>query len=443
MSVPSDQLPPAFRRRRLSWALRLTALLAALALAAPPALLPGAALAKPTKLQAKAAALLAARQAEAARKQEAAFRAFVATLWPLAEARGISRTTFDSAFAGVTFDPSVVAHTQNQAEFAEPIWVYLSNAVSPERVKIGAAKAQDQHLWLAKAEQTYGVDRSILMGVWGMESAFGSFSGSDGVIRSLASLAYVHFRGDYFRDELLSALRILQEGDIGARDMKGSWAGAMGQTQFMPSSFLDYAVDFEDHGRRDIWGSAPDAIGSTANYLAKHGWIAGAPWGLEARLPSDFKLTLADQEGYAPFAAFAARGVTRADGTALPEKGEAQLLIPAGLSGPIFLVTRNFKAIRAYNDSTAYALGVALLGGAVMGSDGVSAHWPTHDKPLAEKDVRDMQRELHRRGYEVGDIDGKSGERLAGALRAYQESIGAPPDGYPTLALLRKLRTRG
>ena len=343
----------------------------------------------------------------------------------------------------MTFDPRIVAHTTTQAEFVQPIWVYLSNAVSPARVARGRAKAEDMRPWLAKAEKAYGVDPAVLMGVWGMESEFGVFTGGDSVVRALASLAFVHYQGDYFRDELIAALAILEEGDIAPREMKGSWAGAMGQTQFMPSSFLAYAVDFEGHGRRDIWDSAPDAIGSTANFLAKHGWIAGAPWGFEARLPDGFKLTAADSARFVPFSAFAARGVTRADGGVLPKDGEAELLIPAGLKGPIFLVTANFRTIKTYNNSTAYALGVALLGDAVMGGDGLKTAWPTRDKPLAERDVRELQRELDRRGYEVGDIDGRVGDRLQAALRDYQESIGVAPDGYPTLALLRRLRRHG
>jgi lytic murein transglycosylase len=281
------------------------------------------------------------------------------------------------------------------------------------------------------------------MGVWGMESEFGAFTGGDSVIRALASLAFVHYQGDYFRDELIAALAILEEGDVAPSDMKGSWAGAMGQTQFMPSSFLAFAVDFEGHGRRDIWASAPDAIGSTANFLAKRGWIAGAPWGFEVRLPEGFKLTAADSARFVPFSAFAARAVVRADGGALPKDGEAELLIPAGLKGPIFLVTANFRTIKTYNNSTAYALGVALLGDAVMGGDGLKTAWPVRDKPLAERDVRELQRELDRRGYDVGDIDGRVGDRLQAAVRDYQESIGAPPDGHPTLALLRRLRRRG
>jgi lytic murein transglycosylase len=416
-------------------------LAAAAAVAAALVLAVAPADAAPTRKAVAAAAKKAA--AEAARKTDAAFHAFVGGLWPLAEARSVKRATFDAAFAGVSFDPGIVAHTTAQAEFVEPIWVYLSNAVSPERVARGRAKAEDVRPWLAKAEKAYGVDPAVLVGVWGMESEFGVFTGGDSVIRALASLAFVHYQGDYFRDELIAALAILEEGDIAPRDMKGSWAGAMGQTQFMPSSFLEYAVDFEGHGRRDIWDSAPDAIGSTANFLAKHGWVAGAPWGFEVRLPEGFELTAADSARFVAFSSFAARGVTRVDGGALPQDGEAELLIPAGLKGPIFLVTANFRTIKAYNNSTAYALGVALLGDAVMGRDGLKTAWPTRDKPLAEREVRELQRELDRRGYAIGDIDGRVGDRLQAAVRDYQESIGAPPDGYPTLALLRRLRRRG
>ncbi len=423
---------------RLAAAAALAAALlfaAAPADAAPPRKAVAAAMAK------KAAAAAAKRAAaEAARKTEAAFQAFAAGLWPLAEARGVSRAIFDAAFDGVTFDPAIVAHTTTQAEFVRPIWAYLADAVSPARIARGRAKADDMRSWLAKAESAYGVDPAVLMGVWGMESEFGVFTGGDSVIRALASLAFVQYQGDYFRDELIAALAILEEGDVSPHDMKGSWAGAMGQTQFMPSSFLAYAIDFEGHGRRDIWDSAPDAIGSTANFLAKHGWIAGAPWGFEARLPEGFKLTAADSARFAPFSAFAARGVTRADGGALPKDGEAELLIPAGLKGPVFLVTANFWTIKTYNNATAYALGVALLGDAVMGRDGLKTAWPTRNKPLAESEVRELQRELDRRGYDVGDIDGRVGDRLQTAVRDYQESIGAAPDGYPTLDLLRRLR---
>jgi membrane-bound lytic murein transglycosylase B len=255
----------------------------------------------------------------------------------------------------------------------------------------------------------------------------------------LASLAFAHFRGDYFRDELLSALVILQEGDIAPRDMRGSWAGAMGQTQFMPSSFLLYAVDFEGHGRRDIWNSAPDAIGSTADFLAAHGWIPDLPWGFEVRLPAGFALTEADSSRPAAFSAFAARGVTRANGTSLPHSGEARLLIPAGLKGPIFLITGNFDILKMYNNSTPYALAVALLGDAATGGGGLVARWPSSDRPLRESQVRRLQAKLKKMGYDVGEIDGRAGDALRSAVRAYQARNGLAPDGYADLALLKRV----
>ena len=213
----------------------------------------------------------------------------------------------------------------------------------------------------------------------------------------------------------------------------------MGQTQFMPSSYLLYAVDFEGHGRRDIWNSAPDAIGSTANFLSAHGWIAGLPWGFEVRLPAEFHLSDVDSSRPAAFGAFAARGVTQADGRPLPKTGEGRLLIPAGRKGPIFLVTQNFDTIRLYNNSTSYALAVALLGDAAAGGGGLVAHWPTGDDPLGEGAIRRLQAKLKKMGYDVGEIDGQVGEALRSAIRAYQERNGLSPDGYADVALLRRV----
>jgi membrane-bound lytic murein transglycosylase B len=371
--------------------------------------------------------------------REQAFQAFIAALWPLAEQRGVSRATFDRAFAGASFDPKVVAMTGAQPEFVLPIWDYVAAAVSVDRVERGRREADAEGVWLAKANEAYGVDGSIILGVWGLETDFGGFVGSNNVIQALATLAYVRFRGDYFRDELLSALVILEEGDIAPAMMRGSWAGAMGQMQFMPSSYLAYAVDFEGHGRRDIWMSDADAIGSTANYLAKHGWTAGLPWGFEVRLPSDFELSDADSSSPAAFSAFAARGVVRADGSPWPESGEGRLMILAGLAGPMFLVTSNFDVIKAYNNSTAYALSVGLLGDAVTGGGGLAAAWPTRDRPPAAVEIRTLQAKLKKMGYEVGEIDGMIGDELQSAVRAFQERNALAPDGYADPALLQRV----
>ena len=424
MSRIETKAPIPRRARRASWAPRLLALLAALLvwqLAPSPA---------------TAAPKTKARTVSVAQS----FQAFIKSLRPLAEARGVSRQTFDAAFKGVTYDPNVLAHTNAQAEFVKPICEYLNAAVSARRVEQGAAVAQQYQSWLAKAQGEFGVESSVVVGIWGLETDFGGFAGSDNVIRALATLAYAHYRGDYFKDELLSALQILEEGDIAPAQMKGSWAGAMGQTQFMPSSFREFAVDFDGDGRRNIWSSAPDAIGSTANYLAKHGWIADQPWGFEVVLPEGFDLQDADSSHYAPFSAFAERGVKRADGKPMPRSGEAELLITAGLKGPIFLVTPNFKVIKTYNNSTSYALGVALLGDRAMGAEGLRADWPVRDRQLSQGQMREVQTRLKKLGYDVGEIDGKIGETGRAALRAYQQKTGQVPDGYPTLALLLKLR---
>ena len=226
--------------------------------------------------------------APAAAAHAGSFDGFVQSLWPEAHAKGVSRQTFEAAFLGVTPDPSVMEKTRSQAEFRKTVAEYLDTAVSEKRIALGREKYADYARWLAKAEDRFGVDRYIIMGVWGLETKYGTYTGNDYVVRSLATLAYARYRGTYFRTELIKALVILQEGHIDPAHMLGSWAGAMGQTQFMPSNFKPYAVDFENDGRRDIWTSVPDAVGSTANFLRKHGWIPGETWGYEVVLPGGF-----------------------------------------------------------------------------------------------------------------------------------------------------------
>ena len=304
------------------------------------------------------------------------FEAFVASLWPEAHARGVSRNTFDAAFLGVTPDPTVIEKSHNQAEFRKTIAEYLDTAVSEKRIALGREKYAQFQTWLARAEAEFGVDRYVIMGVWGLETKYGTYTGDDYVIRSLATLAATHSRGTYFRTELIKALVILQEGHIEPARMLGSWAGAMGQTQFMPSNFKPYAVDFDGDGRRDIWTSVPDAVGSTANFLKKHGWIRGETWGYEVRLPAGFDRDITEGGRPVSFATWAGRGVVRADGGAMPRGGTATLLQPAGAAGPAFLVTPNFKVIKSYNNSLSYALGVALLGDRIAGWGPLKSHWP-------------------------------------------------------------------
>ncbi len=287
----------------------------------------------------------------------------------------MSRITFDAAFLGVTPDPAVIEKSRNQAEFRKTIAEYLDTAVSEKRIALGREKYEQFQTWLGRAEATFGVDRYIIMGVWGLETKYGTYTGNDYVIRSLATLAAAHYRGAYFRTELIKALVILQEGHIEPAQMLGSWAGAMGQTQFMPSNFKPYAVDFDGDGRRDIWTSVPDAIGSTANFLKKHGWIRGETWGYEVRLPAGFDRGVESARPIA-FSTWASRGVVRADAGAMPRDGVATLLRPAGVAGPAFLVTPNFKVIRSYNNSISYALGVALLGDRIAGWGPLKSRWP-------------------------------------------------------------------
>ncbi|MDJ1158315.1 lytic murein transglycosylase [Chelatococcus sp. SYSU_G07232] len=368
--------------------------------------------------------------------QPAAFAAFVEELWPAARARGVSRRTFDAAFAGVSPDQKVLDLTKKQSEFVKPIWEYLASAVSEKRLEKGPQMAAQYASTLAAVEQTYGVDRKVIMGVWGMETNFGGFTGNNYVVQALATLAYARYRGDYFRNELVTALKILDDGHVSPADMQGSWAGAMGQTQFMPSSFVRYAVDFTGDGKRDIWTSVPDALASTANYLKMHGWQTGLPWGFEVQLPPGYSHRVRKQS----FAHWAQAGVRRMDGKAMPAEGEASLFMPAGARGPVFLVTKNFAVIKRYNNSDAYALGVAHLGDRVYGGPAIQASWPVEERQLTKDERHELQRRLALLGYDVGEPDGRLGTQTRDAIVAFQESRGLVPDGYPDSRLLAYLR---
>jgi membrane-bound lytic murein transglycosylase B len=368
------------------------------------------------------------------------FAGFLAALWPDAQKQGIRRETFDRAFRGVTPDASIIALTKKQSEFVKPIWSYLDSAISASRLARGQAAAQQYAAELASLERKYGVDRRAILGIWGMETNFGSYTGDKDVIRALATLAWQRYRDTFFRDELLVALRILEEGHVERAAMRGSWAGAMGQTQFMPSSFMKYAVDGNGDGAKDIWTTVPDALASTANYLASFGWESGVPWGIEVALPEGFDL----KSAIAPrdFAQWSDAGLTRADGNSWPRKGKASLFLPAGIHGPALLITENFKVIKKYNASDAYALGVAHLGDRLLGGTPLEASWPRNEKRLGLEELKEIQRRLAAMGRPVGKIDGRIGEQSREAVKQAQIKHGLPPDGYPTLALLQRMRQK-
>lgn len=385
------------------------------------------------------AAQTAPPKAQAPKAQNAgqSTQAFLDALWRDARAQGVSRKTFDLALGGFKPDPSIIALTKKQSEFVRPIWSYLDSAISEARLARGRAAAQQYASELAEIERKYGVDRRIVLGIWGMETNFGSYTGDKDVFRSLATLAQARYRDNFFRDELLVALKMLEDGLAERSSMRGSWAGAMGQTQFMPSSFMKYAVDHDGDGVRDIWGTIPDALASTANYLAGFGWQSGVPWGVEVSVPDGFNLARA--QPMQDFSTWAAAGFSRANGSALPRNGKATLWYPAGIRGPALLITENFRVIKRYNSSDAYALGVAHLGDRLGNGGPIRADWPRNDKRLSPAEVKELQRRLIALGYPLGKVDGRIGELSREAIRKEQIRVGLPADGYPTLALLQKL----
>lgn len=371
-----------------------------------------------------------------ARPAAPGFDGFLRTLWPMAQARGISRKTFDLAFQGVTPDPSIVALTRKQSEFTAPIWSYLNSAVGGGRISRGREMLEAHASVLAQAESRYGVPKEIILGIWGMETNYGSFKGDKDVIRSLATLANIRYRGDFFRDELLTALELIEKGHVERSELRGSWAGAMGHTQFMPSSYMKYAVDHTGDGHADIWTSSSDAIASTANYLKGYGWTPGLPWGIEVVVPDGFDHSLYR----ASFSSFRSAGVRRADGGSLPSSGEARLFYPAGHTGPALLLTANFDVIKKYNSSDAYALAVGHLGDRIVGRPALQGDWPVKAPRLDKAGITDVQLRLKGLGLYNHDADGRIGTGTREAVRQYQLRVGLLADGYPTPALLTRMK---
>lgn len=329
---------------------------------------------------------------------------------------------------------------RSQPEFVRPIWQYLDSAVSQTRVSEGRARLDEHRDTALRMQERYGVPAEIVVAIWGIESNYGGNFGDFSTLEALATLAFDGRRRDFARGELLAALRIIEAGDIEPQRMIGSWAGAMGHTQFIPSSFESYAVDGDDDGRRDIWQSIPDVMASTANYLAKAGWRAGQPWGVEVSLPSDFDYAQAELDTRRASHEWSAQGVRGMAEDSLPDFDQASVIAPAGAQGPAFLVGPNYRAILRYNNATSYALAVGTLADQIAGREGIRSAWPRDEQPLSRSQVRELQQVLNERGFNVGTPDGILGPNTRRGLRAYQQSVGITPDGFATVALLERLR---
>lgn len=374
------------------------------------------------------------------------FDRWVRDFWLAAKSAGVSRAVYDAAFQGVTPDPEVLEKASNQAEFATPLWDYVSKRVSDKRIKGGRDALVGYRALLDKIEGRYEVDRHILVAIWGMESFYGEVLSNPkivkGVIRSLATLAYGDRRRAKFgRQQLIAALKILQRGDISIEGMTGSWAGAMGHTQFIPTTYEAYAVDFDGDGRRDLWNSPADAIGSAANYLSKAGWVSGTTWGYEVLLPQNFDYALAGDGKQRTVGAWKKLGLVRSRGDDFPRSGDkAELIAPAGASGPAFLLLRNHFVIKRYNNATAYSLAVGHLADRLRGGGELARPWPVNERLLTADESVELQQHLARAGFYDGKIDGKLGPASRAAIRAWQSGRGLPADGFAGVQLLQTLR---
>ncbi|KZY48394.1 murein transglycosylase [Roseovarius sp. HI0049] len=369
----------------------------------------------------------------------AAFDRWVGGFRGRALAQGISPRVFDAAFQNARYTPDVIAKDRNQTEFKSNIWDYLDNAAAPPKVEEGQQAIRRHNSTLQRIEQHYGVDKEVVAAVWGLESRYGTRMGSYPMVDALATLAFDGRRGSFFEKQLVTALKIVQSGDVTLRDFKGSWAGAMGHTQFIPTSYMAYAVDFDGDGRRDVWSRDPgDALASTAAYLRRFGWITGQPWGVEVRVPRG----LGNTGGQRMPSQWAQLGVVGMDGQPVRDYGSASLLMPAGRNGAAFLVFKNFSVIKRYNNSDAYALGVGHLSDRLKGGPPIQGPWPRGYEPLSFNEKMELQRLLKRDGFPLEKIDGLIGSNTRTAIAAFQRSAGMNPDGNPSQEVLKRLKGR-
>ena len=372
----------------------------------------------------------------------ARFRACIAGLRAPAEAAGVTDATFDRHALTLTPDMGVLPLLDRQPEFTTALWDYLAALVDSRRIAQGKERLATYAPLLAEVQTRTGVDPATVVAVWGVESDYGQNFGQRPLLQSLGTLACFGRRQAFFRSELFEVLKIVQRGDVRAEDLKGSWAGAFGHTQFMPSTYNRIAVDFDGDGRRDLVGSIPDALGSTANYLVKSGWRTGQPWGYEVIVPAGFNTALAGRTNRRALSEWQAMGVARVDGGSidLPADTRAAMLLPTGREGPAFLVFKNYDAIYSYNAAESYALAISLLSNALRGEPGLRTPWPTDDLGLGRDERVELQRLLAARGYDVGAIDGVLGSASREAIRKEQARLGMTPDGRAGQKLLRQLR---
>jgi len=356
---------------------------------------------------------------------------------------GITQYTFDRSLRWVSPDPKIINADRNQPEFSRPVWAYLDSAVSDARVKNGLAKLGKHRTLLKKLENAYGVDKEVLIAIWGLETGYGAFMGGHYVTRALATLAFEGRRRDFGEEQLIAALKILQNGDTTPDKMRGSWAGAMGHTQFIPTTYQVHAVDFNKDGRRDIWNTIDDALGSAGNYLKASGWDYKERWGYEVTLERGFDYAQASSAVHKPLMQWIELGVERIDNKAFNRRAldqKMRLLMPAGARGPAFLVGSNFKTVLAYNNSTSYSLAVNILADRLRGRPGVLAQWPRTDKQMGRNQREEMQGLLTKLGFDTQGIDGIIGGNTRKALRRFQKSRHIPADGYPSYKMLERLR---
>jgi lytic murein transglycosylase len=371
------------------------------------------------------------------------FKNCIERIWPEAARRGISRASFERFTGDLEADVKIMDYVDAQPEFTKAFWDYVDLLVTDERIARGRELLAANAAVFDAVEKTFGVDRHIIAAIWGVETKYGTVAGERPVIRSTATLACVGRRQAYFKDEFLAALEILQRGDIKPDQLKGSWAGAFGATQFMPTAFKRYAVDFDHDGRRDVVGSVADIVASTANHLQKAGWVAGQSWGYEVVLPQGFDYMLADPARRLTLQEWARHGIARPGGASFPRGSDkATLFIPAGARGPSFLMLDNFRAIMKYNPAEAYALAIGHLADRLRGGGPLAQAWPREERVLTRTERLELQQLLARQGFDVGEPSGRLGLKTRAAVRDFQARSGLVPDGFATVAILERLRSQ-